>query len=76
MAKVININPEDINIISEVIDTLVKQKEELKDICILIKYKNDDMIFLHNEPNFETKCSMSKLLDFDIMSELQEDNEA
>lgn len=62
-------------LISELLTLLSEQKDEILDLIFLVRYQNKDMIFLHNEPEFEVKCALSKLLDYDIMSELQQDNQ-
>lgn len=74
MAEIINLNKADVSATEELLKTLSKDKEQITDLIFLVKYQSGDLYFLHNEPDFQTKCAMSKLLDFDIMSELYEEN--
>lgn len=60
--------------IEELLKTLTKNKNDIKDILCIIRLRNGDMNIVDNGVPFETLCSGSKMLDFRITQDLMLEN--
>ena len=54
--------------------TLLKDKDILSELICIVRFKNNDMAILHGDVSFDTWCSSSKLIDYQIISDIAEDN--
>lgn len=54
---------------------LLKDKNIIEELICVVRFKNKDMAILHGEVSFDTWCSASKLIDYQIIADIAEDNE-
>lgn len=73
MAKTFKIVNDNTNI-SELIEALTSEKENIKDVFCAIRFTNGDLLLLDSGVPFETLCTISKKLDY-LIHVLQEPEE-